>query len=248
MVRTIATKAEFDAALNEAASKGRTLIVDFTASWCGPCQRVAPIYEALAKEFPHVEFVKVDVDENGETAQEYQVSAMPTFKALRDKKEVGSLRGADPDGLRKLVMENAGSKFMGEGQRLGGSSTQGDAQSEREKRLAALERRGLGGGGAAPAEAAKIPEAPKKEEKHLHGHDHGHDHAHAHGDGCCAHEHGHEEKGHGHDHGHEPAAGAFTAQLQQLADMGFVDKATNQSLLEATGGDVQQVIMMLTEQ
>jgi len=88
------------------------------------------------------------VDENQETTQEWQVSAMPTFKAIRNKKEVGMVCGADPDGLKALVIQHAGSKFLGEGQRLGGGTEgggEGSAMTEREKRLAALERRGLGG-------------------------------------------------------------------------------------------------------
>ena len=116
----------------------------FTATWCGPCQRIAPIYEQLAKDFPQCTFVKVDVDENQETAAACGVQAMPTFKIFKGKQEVGSLRGADPDGLKALVAQHAGSRFVGEGQVLGGGeAAAGAGMSEREKRLAALERRGL---------------------------------------------------------------------------------------------------------
>ncbi len=58
----IATKEEFDAALKEAGSK--LVVVDFTASWCGPCQQIAPVFKGLAQEFKDVVFLKVDVDEN----------------------------------------------------------------------------------------------------------------------------------------------------------------------------------------
>ena len=113
-------------------------------SWCGPCQRIAPVYAQLALEFPQCEFIKVDVDENQETAMACQVSAMPTFKVFKDKAEVGMLRGADPDGLKALIKQHAGDKWSvaGEGQQLG-SSAEASGMSEREKRLAALERRGL---------------------------------------------------------------------------------------------------------
>ena len=138
------TKAEFDAVLAEAAAAGKAVVVDFTATWCGPCQRIAPLFAQLASEFPQAEFIKVDVDDNQETAQACQVSAMPTFMIFRDKKQVGMLRGADPNGLRALIQQHAGDKWSvaGEGQSLGSAQDTG-GMSEREKRLAALERRGL---------------------------------------------------------------------------------------------------------
>ena len=58
----ISTKEEFDAALKDAGSK--LVVVDFTASWCGPCQQIAPVFKALAQEHKDVVFLKVDVDEN----------------------------------------------------------------------------------------------------------------------------------------------------------------------------------------
>ena len=149
MVAHVETKEAFDALLAEAAAAGRAVVVDFTATWCGPCKQIAPIFEQLAREFPQATLVKVDVDANQETAQFCQISAMPTFKVYRDQKEVGMIRGANPAALKELIAKHAGDKFVGAGQTLGGgegtaaAESSAPAMTEREKRLAALERRGL---------------------------------------------------------------------------------------------------------
>ena len=62
MVRTLATKEEWDACLDDAAAKGEAVIVDFTATWCPPCKFIAPKFEAMASEFTNAQFVKVDVE------------------------------------------------------------------------------------------------------------------------------------------------------------------------------------------
>jgi len=104
-VASAATKEEFDISLVTAESLGRSVVVDFTATWCGPCQRMAPIFEGLAAEFAgQIDFLKVDVDANQETAAACQISAMPTFKVFRGLNEVAAMRGASAEGLRQLVL------------------------------------------------------------------------------------------------------------------------------------------------
>jgi thioredoxin len=164
-MRQIATKDEFDALLAQNSASSATTFVDFTATWCGPCQRIGPIFEALAKEFPQATFVKVDVEKNQETAAAYAVRAMPTFQTFVKKNKVDDLTGADEAGLRAMVMKHAGSKFVGAGHTLGGGSATATTagMTDREKRLAALERRGLGGGSgssdAPPLDHSSKPQA-----------------------------------------------------------------------------------------
>ncbi|KAL1520922.1 hypothetical protein AB1Y20_022482 [Prymnesium parvum] len=97
------TKEAFDAALKEAGDK--LVVVDFTATWCGPCQRIAPTFAQLAEETPAAYFCKVDVDENEEIASEYAISAMPTFKFIKNCKEVGEVVGASLNDIKKKIEE-----------------------------------------------------------------------------------------------------------------------------------------------
>lgn len=69
--------------LTHMVSNEKPSIVDFTASWCGPCQRMKPIFHALAKDFKDdYNFITIDIDENPELANKYQVQAVPTFVFL----------------------------------------------------------------------------------------------------------------------------------------------------------------------
>ena len=78
-------------------------VIDFTASWCGPCKAVTPVYANLSKKHgipSTLAFVKVDVDEAQAIAAQYGVSAMPTFMFFKEGKQVAvngqaMIRGAD---------------------------------------------------------------------------------------------------------------------------------------------------------
>lgn len=69
--------------LHQMVSNGKPSIVDFTASWCDPCQRMKPIFYSLADDFKdEYNFISIDIDENPELANKYQVQAVPTFVFL----------------------------------------------------------------------------------------------------------------------------------------------------------------------
>mmetsp|Transcript_85524 Transcript_85524/g.170757 ORF Transcript_85524/g.170757 Transcript_85524/m.170757 type:complete len:504 (-) Transcript_85524:518-2029(-) len=99
------TRAEFDNALSLAAEHGRPVMVAFSAKWCGPCHLIAPIYEAMAEseEFSAIDFYKVDVDENEETATSLGVEAMPTFVVFEGSVEKSRMEGADAESLREML-------------------------------------------------------------------------------------------------------------------------------------------------
>ncbi|KAF2425728.1 thioredoxin-domain-containing protein [Tothia fuscella] len=82
------------------------VIVDFHATWCGPCHAVAPIYEQLATKnsVPNsITFVKVDVDAQPEIAAKHSISAMPTFLFIKNGVVESSVRGANPPALKKAA-------------------------------------------------------------------------------------------------------------------------------------------------
>lgn len=109
------------------------LIIDFHATWCGPCHAISPFFTQLSKKHSspgHIIFTKCDVEAQSSIARTYSVTAMPTFIILHNSKEVARVRGADPSGLsrevEKWVAEAGGEKkggFQGDGQVLGSTTS-----------------------------------------------------------------------------------------------------------------------------
>ncbi|XP_018308504.1 thioredoxin-like [Mycetomoellerius zeteki] len=93
-VRIINDDRHFNGELTNAGQK--LVIVDFTASRCGPCQRIAPIFEQLSLKYPKAVFLKVDVDKCTDTASIEDVRATPTFVFYRRRTRLGHCQGADP--------------------------------------------------------------------------------------------------------------------------------------------------------
>jgi len=104
MVVAIKSKEEFDAKLKDAGNK--LVVVDFFATWCGPCKMIAPKVEVMSNEMTDVVFLKVDVDENEEIATEYKVSAMPTFMFFKDGKKIDEFAGANENKLKELIAKH----------------------------------------------------------------------------------------------------------------------------------------------
>lgn len=72
------------------------VLVDFFATWCGPCKMLAPILEELSNELSDVKIVKVDVDESPETASVYGIQSIPTMKVFKDGKDMQTVVGFLP--------------------------------------------------------------------------------------------------------------------------------------------------------
>lgn len=72
------------------------VLLDFWASWCGPCRMVAPVLEEIASQRPDIKVGKINVDEQPELAQAFQVMSIPTLVGMKDGKVTAQSVGARP--------------------------------------------------------------------------------------------------------------------------------------------------------
>jgi thioredoxin len=93
----------FEAEVNASKANDRLMVVDFTASWCEPCKRVAPQYAALSLKYGDVSFVKVDVNKAKDVASRANVRCMPTFQFFKDGEKVDTMEGADAAKIEKIL-------------------------------------------------------------------------------------------------------------------------------------------------
>eukprot|EP00516_Mucochytrium_quahogii_P001132 CAMPEP_0203755064 /NCGR_PEP_ID=MMETSP0098-20131031/8581_1 /ASSEMBLY_ACC=CAM_ASM_000208 /TAXON_ID=96639 /ORGANISM=" , Strain NY0313808BC1" /LENGTH=175 /DNA_ID=CAMNT_0050646373 /DNA_START=210 /DNA_END=736 /DNA_ORIENTATION=- len=93
--------------LFEKTKSGKIMVVDFTATWCGPCKKISPFFSELCKEMNasgrNMKFVKVDVDDLDGVAADCKVSAMPTFQVYQNGALLEQVTGADEVALRSMV-------------------------------------------------------------------------------------------------------------------------------------------------
>ena len=99
------TKQNFQSEVAESKEK---VLIDFWASWCGPCRMVSPIVDEIAEESPAgVKVCKVNVDEQPELAQQFQVMSITTLLVMKDGKPVASSVGARPKQFIVKMIEEA---------------------------------------------------------------------------------------------------------------------------------------------
>lgn len=93
---------------NEVKNANGVAVIDFFATWCGPCKMLAPVFQEAANEFQNVKFFKVDIDQSLDLARQYNVSSVPTVMIFRDGDLVETLVGFMPkeklvDSIKKYV-------------------------------------------------------------------------------------------------------------------------------------------------
>jgi len=92
--------------VTSAGINNKLVVIDFTATWCGPCQQIAPLYKSLSEENTNVVFLKVDVDTNQEATMHYGVQAMPTFVLIKGGQVIDTIQGADISSLKMAIQKH----------------------------------------------------------------------------------------------------------------------------------------------
>jgi thioredoxin 1 len=99
------TDAEFDSTV---IKSDKPVLVDFWAEWCGPCLRVAPVLEEIAREMgDKVKIVKLDIDANPNVARDYRIMSVPTLTIFKGGTPVQSVAGARPKSDLVKLIESA---------------------------------------------------------------------------------------------------------------------------------------------
>ena len=109
--------------INTIIQDNAIVIIDFWASWCGPCKRFAPVFEEASEKHADIVFAKVNTEEEPEIAGYFQIQAIPTLAVFRDQigiyqnsgalpphafeELIGQVRGVDMDDVRKKIQEQA---------------------------------------------------------------------------------------------------------------------------------------------
>ena len=99
MVQVIQSEAEFQTAIQAS----NLVVVDFFATWCGPCKMIAPMLEKFSNDYSNVTFYKVDVDQLPTVASSQEVTSMPTLLFFKSGELVGKVVGANVGAIKQNI-------------------------------------------------------------------------------------------------------------------------------------------------
>ena len=105
MVNQISSSEQFE---QEVLNSSNPVFVDFWAEWCGPCRMVSPVVEELSQEYEDkVDFVKINVDDNGDLAQKFNVFSIPTLAIFKNGQVVSQKVGAATKESFKTMIDSS---------------------------------------------------------------------------------------------------------------------------------------------
>ena len=106
--RSVVTKiketSEFENYVNTSV---KLLVIDYKAEWCGPCKRMAPLFEELSNQYEETcDFLSVDCDDLPELAAQRGVASLPTFELIKNGSALEQVIGANPSRLEEAIVKN----------------------------------------------------------------------------------------------------------------------------------------------
>lgn len=89
---------------NEVMETKKVVVIDFWATWCGPCKMMAPVVEEVAKDYPDVKVCKVNVDEEPELSNAFKIVSIPTIVVIKNGEIIDSVVGYRPkEDIEKII-------------------------------------------------------------------------------------------------------------------------------------------------
>lgn len=89
---------------NEIMETEKVVVIDFWATWCGPCKMMAPVVEEVAKDYPDVKVCKVNVDEEPELSNAFKIVSIPTIVVIKNGEIIDSVVGYRPkEDIEKII-------------------------------------------------------------------------------------------------------------------------------------------------
>lgn len=92
--------------LNSTLEKNKMVVVDYSAKWCGPCNRIYPFYEGLSNKYEDVLFLKVDIEKAKELSKAQKIQCLPTFHFYKNNELIDTIVGANKESIEGVIENN----------------------------------------------------------------------------------------------------------------------------------------------